>query len=330
LPLKGMLGYKLRIFRTAALISVLFFSLPAPVWSSLVRVCIWKGTYIPSDLSRYRGKYRGTLAVERVGRSCYIVNTLDLEDYLYGVLAKEMEKNWPLEALKAQAVCSRTMALFHIRSSLEKGLPWDVSDGVLHQVYAGIAGESDRVIEAVDATAGEYLVNGETLVPAFFHSCCGGYTSSAAEVWKSPFVCLVGVRDPYCEGSSYYAWSKTIPSSSLSKVLGIGVETVSVTSRDSAGRAVMVEARSSTGRKRIQGKDLRLSFPGIFTAPRVIPSTRFEVSSTAKGFLFKGTGYGHGVGLCQWGAKKMAEEGALYQEILQHYFPMLSLYREAE
>jgi len=311
------------------LISCLLAGIYLAAHAETVRVSVWEGKYQP-NLTSFRGKYRGTLYVARASGRYFVINVVDVEDYLCGVIAREMEKNWPTEALKAQAVCSRSLVYYYMQKAREKNLPYDVSNSVFHQVYGGTEAERENVVEAVDSTAGEVLSYEGRIVPGFFHACCGGSTSNASDVWGSEFPYLVGVSDSYCSGTPFFTWRKVFSASDIGRVLGIKkVDSIRIVQNDSSGRVKTLEVKSGTGKKIVTGKDLRMSFINLygsqsFNSEKVLPSTRFVTYGSGGSMVFEGTGYGHGVGLCQWGARKMAEEGFDYRQILKYYFPLLS------
>ncbi|HXK45709.1 MAG TPA: SpoIID/LytB domain-containing protein, partial [bacterium] len=122
-----------------------------------VRICIWEGSQRPV-LSSFRGKYRGQLSLVKWNKKYLVINTMDVEEYLFGVVGKEMEKSWPFEALKAQAVCSRTL-IYHFKDlAMKKNIPYDVSDTIHHQVYGGVISENEAIVRAVEETSSQVLV----------------------------------------------------------------------------------------------------------------------------------------------------------------------------
>lgn len=249
-----------------------------------------------------------------------IIEYLPLEEYLYGVLPFEMSPSWPLEALKAQAIASRTYALKHINLARN----YDVSNGVEKQVYNGSSAINKRVTEAVDSTRGMVLRYRGKLVTAFFHACCGGHTASAKAAWgddvSKP---LYGITDPYCKPSSHYRWSLFISSSELLKMVQamgsttLQVRNIKISSKDKSGRALKFRIYTTKGYTTVQAGDMRKRFGTSDFKSTYITSIR----SVNDGFRFSGRGWGHGVGMCQDGAKYMALKGMSYKRILHHYYP---------
>ncbi len=258
---------------------------------------------------------------------------MDVEEYLFGVVGKEMEKSWPFEALKAQAVCSRTL-IYHFKDlAMKKNIPYDVSDTIHHQVYGGVISENEAIVRAVEETSSQVLVGqgeekGYNIIPTFFHACCGGHTTSAEDIWGGKYLLLNGVEDPYCEGTPFYAWSKTYTRDDVSSIVGTDVNTINLAGFDSSGRIKRIEFSGKFGKKVISAENFRMltiNSNTTFKSARTLPSTMFTVSKNGNNFVFSGKGYGHGVGMCQWGARRMAEDGKNYVEILRHYFPGLVL-----
>lgn len=281
---------------------------------------------------QWRGKpYRGRLEVRAAesGRLA-LVNVLNLEDYLYGVLPSEVDtKTWPMETLKAQAVVSRSYAYRMIEEG--KNAAYHVGTTARHQVYFGATFEDTRAREAVDMTHGEVLVNKQgNILSAYFHSCCGGRTEDARFVWSADAPEeLVGVSDlGYCKNSPYYSWVTTLPESEMTTALrklghtvNSPVKQVFVGSFSRSMRALTMKVVA--GRERF---DLKTSSLRTALGANWIRSTKITgIKNKGGKFLISGLGWGHGIGLCQWGAKGMADKGNNYVRILKHYFPKATM-----
>jgi stage II sporulation protein D len=277
------------------------------------------GTPQPRQALRFRAGVAGTLTAlgTRVhgdvvvlrGKSKLVaVNVLPLEEYLVGVLGSEMPKTFPLEALKAQAVAARTYAL---NKKLEQyGEPFHLGSSVISQVYRGLEVEDPKTREAVEATRGLVLTYQLQPIEAYFHSSCGGRTESGADALGRDLPYLKPVDCP-CGTLAASHWSLTLTSSELSslfkKASGLKVQ-----GRTRTGRAKRVMVGSSsvdavTFRERIGYMRLK--------------SLDFEVEQAKDGYRIEGRGFGHGAGLCQWGARVYAEKGWGFEKILQHYYP---------
>ncbi|MFC1809382.1 SpoIID/LytB domain-containing protein [Candidatus Omnitrophota bacterium] len=283
-----------------------------------------KGLFILSPSQHYsiNGKhYKGALSVIKRGEKFLIVNEVDLETYVKGVLPSEMFSKWPQEALKAQAVVSRTFAVF---AALErKGFDYHVSDTQLSQVYGGISAQVQATDDAVDMTRGEVLLYDENIFPSFFHSTCGGHTTNAEYVWKvEPHPSLTTVYCPFCWQSKHYTWTNTLSFDEIETRLhnkGLLKGSLSAFRKgktDAAGRVVEFEIESDKEIVTINANELR-----VFVFPDIFKSTLFKMGVANESIIFQGFGWGHGVGMCQWGSQKMASDGYDYNVILSYYYP---------
>ncbi len=272
--------------------------------------------------SIYFGKclYRGTLQLIKTKQGTLTaVNILDLEDYIKGVLYHEISHRWPPEAIKAQAVTSRTFAIYQAQENYDKDfyLKADVSS----QVYRGSYAEKYRTNKAVEETNGEILVYDGKVLPAFFHACCSGKTESASNLWKISSRPLKGIRCDYCKNAPHFSWQREV---SLDEIEGkisralhpIGkIKSIKILSRNSSGRVKNIRVRAQKTIN-ISAKDLR-----SIIGSRILSSTNFTVNIKNRKAYFKGYGWGHGVGLCQWGSFAMAKKQRGYKEILEYYYP---------
>ena len=251
------------------------------------------------------------------------VNVLPMEEYLVGLVAAEMSVDWPVEALKAQAVASRTYAVYQrdARSSKWSDSIYDLESSVLDQVYDGAVKDDSRVREAVEGTKGEMLKKHGQVVKAFFHSACGGRTETALNVWGEEKM-FGTVKDPYCKRSPNSSWRYKISKPELASRLVKGgypaetISSVSVERRRNDPRAATVAIDTGDQTIFLQGSDLRR-----IIGYENVKSTWFDVKLDGDRVSFPGHGFGHGVGLCQWGAKAQAEAGKNYREILKFYYP---------
>ena len=261
---------------------------------------------------------RGRIEVECDGDRWLAINVLPMESYLAAVLGGEMPATFPLEALKAQAVAARSYALMRKIEARESGRPYHLGATVLSQVYLGLGHEDPRTSAAVAATQGEVLAVGVTPVEAYFHASCGGRTESGAAALDRPLDYLQSVPCP-CENHSPYAhWRVELSAAELGKAVGLASPTeCEVISRTGSGRAARLQVRNAGGGTRtILATDFRTAI-----GYQRLPSTWFDVRRDGNRFEFDGRGSGHGVGLCQWGARIYAERGEGYRAILAHYYP---------
>jgi stage II sporulation protein D len=271
---------------------------------------------------RLQGRdYPSVIELVRHGEGFAVVNELPLEDYLAGVLRAESNERWPIETLKAQAVASRTYAAY--QRTISGTRPFHILASVAHQMYAGrVVSESPAWI-AVRETAGQVLHWEGELFPAFYHTESGGWTEDPRTVFAARNMPgLKAVRCEFSAGSPHYYWQLDLRLADLSEVLrrndvGVGAVTaVDVAERTPSLRAVTLLVRGTQGTVRVRGNDLR-RMVGYDT----LKSTLFAVAVDGEFARFSGRGYGHGVGLCQWGAKGMAEQGYSARQILEFYYP---------
>ena len=249
-----------------------------------------------------------------------IIEYLTIEDYLYGVLPVEMSPDWPLEALKAQAVASRTYAMRFINPSKD----YDVTNGVEMQVYNGTNKVNARIIDAVNSTRGEVLRYKGKLVMAFFHACCGGHTASSKSAWGEDILKpLYGVQDPFCQPSRHSRWELYVSSADLLRFIqaqgstALKVKGLKIKGKDRSGRATSFTVTTDSGSRTIKATDMRKRFGNFEFRSTYIT----RVSPVKGGYELAGRGWGHGVGMCQEGAKYMAYKGRPYKRILRHYYP---------
>lgn len=274
-------------------------------------------------------KYRGKLVLLQVKNYILVLNELPLEEYLWGVIKREISPSWPQEAVKAQAVVARTYALNKWEEFSQRGEKnlW-LENTVIHQVYGGVESEDPLARKAVNLTKGEVIVWEGKPIKAYYSACCGGEIASSKDVWGEDLPYSESKFDPYCSESPYYQWELKIKVKELKRILeneGIRVEKIyrlEPVSRDPGGRVKEIKIYHRGGEITMRGEELR-KFLGVDN----LKSTLFEVIRWAEYFWFRGRGWGHGVGMCQWGAKKMAEEGYSYKEILQFYYPGTKIVR---
>ena len=261
--------------------------------------------------------YRGETQLINQGGKITAINHVDLEEYLYSVVGAEAYPSWPLEALKAQAVAARTYALY--KKSQNSNPYYDVDTTTTTQVYKGLDSEYTSTLQAVEETDGEIMTyNGRTIL-AVFHSSSGGHTENVEDIWSSQLPYLRGVVD-YDQSSPVYQWTKTFTGRELGNLIsGVGTVTSMTPERTTPqGRVITMKVTGTAGTKRVSGNDLRKALN--------LKSTLISVNSLGNGsFQVYGKGYGHGVGLSQWGAESLAEQGLDYQKILGHYYSNASM-----
>jgi stage II sporulation protein D len=291
--------------------------------------------------------YRGDVAVYASDTGILVVNVVKIDDYLRGVVPLEIgtKSTGDSAAVQAQAITARSYAYIHL--STDPARVYDVTGGVLDQVYGGVAAETPVASEAVESTRALVLKYAGRVVNAPYHSTCGGSTAMASEIWRSndePYLQRVSDRIPgsdhyYCDLSPRFRWTKSLDASTLNAALaqylanytsvpgrnpGIARD-VTVGSRTPSGRIGTITITTDRGNFVVRGNDTRF----VLRAPggELLNSTYFSVETTPapNGTLarltVRGMGYGHGVGMCQWGAIGRARAGQDYRMILRTYYP---------
>lgn len=280
-------------------------------------------------LLRFGGRaYRGSFeVVERDGK-LDLINLVAAEDYLAGVVGKEMSLSWPESALKAQVIAARTYALYEIKHASHRaaGLPFDVYDDQRSQVYAGTERESEEARRLVSETDGMVLRWNGKLIKAFYASTCGGATDPADRILHHPekIPPLQGVTCGWCEGARFYRWEMApMPIEEASARVGRGtLLSIVPTSTLPSGRVETITIRTDRGVFTIDAND---EFRRKIDASK-IRSTLWDECAVRDGMLHvRGRGWGHGAGMCQMGALGLARDGRSAAEILAHYYPGAAL-----
>ncbi len=281
------------------------------------------GAYINVDGKAYRGAIE--IRKKSNGR-LLVINDLDLEAYLLGVVAAEIPSDWEMETLKAQAVASRTYALYQKQNAGRR--PYHILATVDSQMYLGRRGERKRATEAVEETQGLVITYRDKVIPAFYHASCGGHTENALELWGIDEPFLKGV-DCDCQNISKYGiWEKRFTTAGVIRALRregfrlADIGSVEMGDLTPAGRVKNVIFRHSGRATSVPSETIRAAL-GYSN----IPSIFFEPELMDQEVVFSGRGLGHGIGLCQWGAKEMARNGADYKAILSHYYPGTAVVR---
>jgi stage II sporulation protein D len=311
----------------------------------IARPVVWGGFVVHAGR-----RYRGDLVVHVSRAGITVVNRLPVDEYLKGVVPMEIGTTRTMEefaAAEAQAVAARSYAYVRLGWNGARR-PYDLRPTVVDQAYGGVNAETIVGTRAVESTAGLVLKYEGRLVNAPYHSTCGGTTAEAPEVWPTggePFLQRVSDRVPgterfYCDVSPRFRWTRELASDRLDAAVGRylreyvsipsrepgHVRGVSVIGRTPSGRAESVEITTgSGGRYTLRGNDARFVLRA--GGGEILNSSLFTVESTpaSNGRLsrltLRGSGYGHGVGMCQWGAIGRARAGQDFRTILATYFP---------
>ena len=264
-----------------------------------------------------------TTPLVRVSATDGRVTTLDVETYLRGVVPIEASPGWPAAALQVQAILARTYAL--AKRTLSRGYDLVTTQG--DQRYGGPAAEHPATNAAVDATRGLTLGFDGGPASVFYSSCCGGHTEDVAEVWgHATLPYLRGVDDPDCVAAPDYRWVRALPldraRAALADRLGGEIADVALSDPDASGRPRTATIRSDGGTAvALSVTELRTRWGGDIVRSTWLHRVSIDTTQAVPVVSLEGSGRGHGVGLCQWGARGMALAGADATTILAHFFP---------
>jgi stage II sporulation protein D len=264
--------------------------------------------------------YRGKIELHNVLGKIHIVNILNVEEYLYSVIPSEMPASWNNEALKAQAVASRTYTYYHLLKKNKTKSIYDIDNTTNFQVYKGIESENPSSTKAVQETAGIIMTYNHEPILAYFHSSSGGKTIDPKYVWKgSDLPYIRGVKCTYDKESPHYNWTITLTIDEINEAFKKKYSRMgkikSISFKRFDGRVVEVGLTHSGGNITVTGNEFRLLFPSS-----KIRSTLFTSERRGNSFILNGKGWGHGVGMSQWGARGRGEKGQDYKDILSHYY----------
>lgn len=270
--------------------------------------------------------YRGVFQIrpDDKGR-LLLLNSVDLERYLAGVLFEEMPASFPEEALKAQIVAARSYALFRMKS----GSPY-LTDDTRSQMYGGASAESSRSISLVNDTLGEVLTYDGEILPAYYSSTCGGISARAVDEFLGPAPPPVNHNRPcgYCSDSPRYEWSVRFTLKELKDRLSLPEDLksfeVGITNQDRGWRAKEISILDGRGGiiRKFPAREFRILLNRNRPLKTSLLSTLIDGISSRNGVVtFNGKGWGHGVGLCQYGARGLARQQKSYKEILEFYYP---------
>jgi stage II sporulation protein D len=327
-----------------------------------------------------KNKYRDYITFLERDNKLSLINHINMEHYLYGVVPKEMPASWPVESLKAQAVVARSFALSNLNKHAKEG--FNLCDTTDCQVYKAYDNEHPNTNQAVDETKGEYVYYNGKVASTPYHSTSGGYTEDSSVAWGGSVPYLIPVYDVYSEGTASNIWSINItPLEIKNKLSTIGInigdiKDIIILNTSSANRVVELKIVGSNGDHIMNGNKMR-----TLLGNTTMKSTWFEIdkkgqnltkkvyviddslrnpvevninstyildgksntssnrnnvsraigsdrtinieqtlSMTPTTFIFNGKGYGHGVGMSQFGAMEMAKLGYKYEDIIKHYY----------
>ncbi len=264
--------------------------------------------------------FRGDIRLTAGSSGITVINEIGIEDYIRGILYHEVSHYWPKDALCAQAIACRTYAVYQKQESRLRD--YDVTSDIYSQVYGGMSAERYRTNEAVSDTAGLILTYKGKVFPAYFHAVCAGHTEDASRLWDIDLYPLKGVACSFCKQAPHYEWHYVEDLDKIALKLSQSgyhtgkIKSIDISGRDSSSRIIFLKVSGEKAEVKISAKDFRQAL-----GPNLVRSTNFELHIAANDAVFEGFGWGHGVGLCQWGAYFMAKAGYNYKDILKFYYP---------
>lgn len=279
------------------------------------------------ELSLDGRRYRGALELRHKGGRLTAVNIVPVDDYLRSVVPEEMPVDWPAEAIKAQSVAARSFAL--ASRGRHAGESYDLCTTTHCQLYTGTAAEKSASNAAIKATRGEVLTYGGKPIEALFHTDSGGMTENSEDVWGSHVPYLRAAKDT---PTKTMPWTKTISRADLErklaakghdigKVRSLALSPLAIgraaKDRTASGRVKTMTVKGTKGTATLSGTTWR-SLLGL-------KSTLFDAKLAKDMVTFTGYGSGHGLGISQWGAERMAAKGKSYADILHHYYTGITL-----
>ncbi len=290
--------------------------------------------------------YPGSIMFRTTNGKLDAINSVDVEDYLRGVIPYEIGKldSSRIEALKAQAVAARTYAYKHFNSRESMG--FDVFADTKDQVYKGLESATPLTDAAVKATAGVVMTYDGEFIIAYYHSTCGGVTETLA-TWNRPDVPYLQSKPdkrpngkPWCDESSYIKWERRFADKEIVKLFKANVVEAKATFSAATGKdfkkvkSIKIKDKLKSGRIMTLRVETDKGYFDVLTdrtrwlfkkAGTILPSSFFTIKKEGKEWVLTGTGFGHGVGMCQMGVRARAQAGQSYQEILSHYYQGITL-----
>ena len=267
----------------------------------------------------YNGSFKIVLIPEKKLR---LINLVELEDYVSGVITAEIGANAPNEALKAQAVATRTVTISKIINGKHRQENYDLCNSVHCQVYTGLKSQTTQSYRATMETANQILVYDNKVIEAFYSASCGGITENSGNLWLVQHDYLISKIDSYCIDEKsvpvwnkrFINWERIFTKRELENKFQIkNISDIIIKNKNSSMRVEEIEVKSAVKNLIFSGQyEIRSRFD--------LPSSLFLIKQDGDSFNFIGNGYGHGVGMCQTGTIVRALKGQTYSEILGFYF----------
>ena len=268
-------------------------------------------------------RYSGLINIKNFKNQIFVVNIIGIEKYLTSVVGSEMPHRWPLEALKAQAIASRTYAL---KKTGNDDL-YDIDSTQMNQVYNGLEAKTYKTNKAVKHTRSLVITHKKKLINALFHSSSAGMTENSENVWRDKYPYLISVKDFDQKNPKMY-WKKIFSNQELQILfpeIG-GIKEIEILDITKTGRVKNIKLIGNYGSIKLKGTNLRKKMglkSTLFRYKFISVKTHKEknkIKNLNKSLLISGMGAGHGVGMSQWGAKYLAMSGYKAKDILKYYY----------
>lgn len=274
-----------------------------------------------SCLTFNKNKYVGNFYLIRQGIDILLINSLDIDDYLLSVIFSEGWPGWPMEVNKALVIAIRTYLVEKILQANKSKRPYHIVNSIKHQTYKGYH-KFMKLKQAVDETRNVFIAYNGQPIDAMFDSCCGGVIPAKIEGFdtkKHPY--LARTKEcTYCKKSWIYSWKKEFSKLEITEILRKDypdlheIKDIKIIEKDSAGIVKHVSVIAPNKKISISGKKMYSLFSSI-------KSFCYTIKKKGKGYVFLGKGYGHHMGLCQWGSLGMVQDNWNYKSILEFYYP---------
>ena len=266
-------------------------------------------------------EYEGYFLINLTNNYVELINVLDLEDYVCSVLNSESWPGWPLEINRAFAIACRSYVLHKMMNTSSKKM-YHIKNTNIHQTYNGTH-TSERLREAVNDTKGLVLTHNDKPIEAMFDCCCGGIIPAhidGVDFQKAPYLARKQLCT-FCKTSKIFGWRLEFTVKDFEELLRQAgyfiknIRSISVTHRDKAGVVHKVAIKGT------HNTFVHLTGKQLYALCSKIKSYAYKIEKKGSQILFSGTGYGHHMGICQWGARRMLDAGYLHRSILSFYYP---------
>jgi len=271
--------------------------------------------------------YQGTVYICAQEDTAHLINSVDLENYIFSVIKSEGWPGWPTEVNKVFAITSRSYVIAKVMEAQHQGRLYHIKNTNIHQKYNGYH-DSEDLRRAVNDTKDLFLAHDGQPILAMFDICCGGVIpakKNGVNFNHAPYLART-YACTYCKNYKVYSWSSTYSLDELETVFKHQIpnlkklKEVKITKKDNAGLVQEISLKAASGYHYLKGKK-------IYSALKKNKSLCFGIKKRNKNIIFEGKGYGHHMGLCQWGARRMVDEGWSCGRILQFFYPGTSFMR---